>query len=279
MKATFLGIGAQKCATTWLHDILADHPQVSLPSTKEVDFFSNYFDYGFQWYENHFRATPAQRVCGEVSPSYLHGLAVPKRVFAYDKHMRLILLLRNPIDRAVSNHKHEVRIGHLSGADLTFEFGLHNNPAYVEQGLYASHLERWLEYFPRQRILVMLMDDIIADTGAAARTVYEFLGVRSDHLSKSLHERSNESYVNPHQSLERMRKAAFGAMTALGMGRLWTTIAAAGARKIYRQVNWRTFEGVIPPMKEATREKLRAEFAPDLERLEVLIGRSLKHWS
>ena len=64
--------------------------------------------------------------------------------------MKLILFLRNPLDRLISNHKHEIRVSHLAGNELSVEFGLMNNPSYVEQGLYATHLERWLEYFPKE---------------------------------------------------------------------------------------------------------------------------------
>lgn len=279
MKPTFLGIGAQKCASTWLHEILADHPQAALPPLKEIDFFSNHFDYGFQWYESHFPAGTARRALGEVSPSYLHGVAVPKRVFAYRSDMLLILLLRNPIDRAISNHKHEVRIGHLSGEDLGFERGLENNPSYVEQGLYATHLERWLQFFPREQILVLLMDDIVADARAAAKRVYEFLGISPDHVSASLGERANESHANRHAGLERARKSILGAVRALRLEWLWHAAAKAGARKVYRRLNWQTFDAAIPPMKEATRARLRAVFAGELARLEPLIGRSLRHWS
>ena len=152
VKPAFIGIGAQKCASTWLYNILADHPEVWLSEKKELDFFSYYYDYGFQWYERNFESDESL-VAGEVSPSYFHGKGVPKRVFEYDANLRLILFLRDPIERAISNHKHEVRIGHFRGSDLSFERGLKNNPSYISQGLYATHLEKWLEYFPKDWLL------------------------------------------------------------------------------------------------------------------------------
>ncbi len=111
-KPAFLGIGAQKSATTWLYDILSDHPDVCLSEQKELDFFSHYFDFGYQWYERQFPVHGAECIAGEVSPSYFHSPAVPERVHAYAPDIKLILLLREPVQRAISNHKHEVRIDH-----------------------------------------------------------------------------------------------------------------------------------------------------------------------
>src|SRR5450432_1780443 len=69
-RPTYVGIGAQKCASTWLHSILAEHPEVAVPEVKEVDFFSYRYDYGYQWYERCFRSSKPARARGEISPSY-----------------------------------------------------------------------------------------------------------------------------------------------------------------------------------------------------------------
>ena len=189
MKPSFVGIGAQKCASTWLYDILADHPSVALGDDKELDFFSNYFDRGYQWYEERL-ADDATKLTGEVSPSYFHGVDVPARIFDYDPTMRLILFLRDPIERAMSNHKHEIRIGHLAGDDLSFERGLENNPSYIEQGLYGSHLARWLEFFPRQQIHIVSFDSVITDGAKVAKGIYEFLEIETGHVSVALEKKS-----------------------------------------------------------------------------------------
>ena len=173
-RPTYVGIGAQKCASTWLHRILAEHPQVAVPEAKEVDFFSWRFDHGYQWYERQFATGPETAVArGEISPSYFAEPAVPARIARYAPEVRVLLSLRDPVQRALSNHRHEVREGHLTGPDLSFEAGLANNPMYVEQGLYATHLRQWLHHFPRERIL-----PIRARTGASPGEVTE--GSQSD---------------------------------------------------------------------------------------------------
>lgn len=278
-KPNFLGIGAQKCASTWLHDILVDHPEVCLGPRKELDFFSYWFDFGFQWYENQFPAAESHEAIGEVSPSYFHGVCVPRRVFEYNRHMRLILFLRDPVDRAMSNHKHEVRIGHLVGDDLSFERGLENNPSYVEQGLYSTHLERWLAFFPLSQILVVLLDDIVADPAEVARGVYRFLRVDDTHVPQGLNARSNESYVNRFRWLEHARTDAQGVLRAANMYWLWRTLSRLGARRFYRGLNRTTSESVIPSMLDSTKISLQQKFDSEVRRLEQILGRSLKGWT
>ncbi len=278
MKPTFIGIGAQKCASTWLYDILADHPQVCLSTNKEIDFFSYYFDYGFQWYERHFECGEVRPAVGEISPSYFHGAGVPKRVYDYNPDLRLILFLRDPIARAFSNHLHEVRIGHLQGNDITFEYGLANNPSYIDQGLYATHLEHWLEYFPRDRILVVLFDDVISSKESVAKTVYKFLGISDSHKSESLFERSNESYVNRFALLERAKNGIRLMVKNAGLGWAWDAVGRLGPQRLYRALNRRPFEAIIPPIDESTKQALRIKFGDEVHRLESLINRSLDHW-
>ena len=99
----FIGLGAQKCASTWLHDVLVDHPELSVPTElKEVDYFSYHHDRGPEWYEQRFDASAQDNLCGEISPSYLHSPDVVARVAEYNPDMRIILIVRDPIARAIS---------------------------------------------------------------------------------------------------------------------------------------------------------------------------------
>ena len=95
MKNNFvLGIGVQKCASTWLYDILLDHPQVALSEHKEIDFFSYHYGRGYQWYENHFRSESPQHFSGEISPSYFVEGLVPERLKLYAPDAKILVSLR-----------------------------------------------------------------------------------------------------------------------------------------------------------------------------------------
>lgn len=275
---TFIGIGAQKCASTWIYDILHDHPQASLSDRKELDFFSHHYDRGLPWYERHFSTNEPGFAVGEISPSYFHEPAVPERVRACLPDTKIILALRDPVERAISHHKHAVRLGDISGSDLSFEAALPGNPMYLEQGRYATHLEKWLYRFPADQLLVIFFEDVARAPEDVARQVYRFLDIDPEHRSTSLDRRSNASHVIPFAGLERTRKGLRTGIHRLGLGILWDGVAAVGARRLYHHLNRRSSEEAIPTIKDETRAWLRAYFHEEVVRLEGLTGRDLSCW-
>lgn len=277
-RPSFVGIGAQKCASTWLHRILAAHPDVIVPGAKEVDFFSYRYDHGYQWYERCFAAHRTANARGEISPSYFAEASVPERVARYVPQAKILLSLRDPVERALSNHRHEVRVGHLTGADLRFETGLRNNPMYVEQGRYATHLRNWLRHFDRASILVVLMEDIEAGPHAVCENVYRFLGIDERFVPPGLGSRYNPSFATRWSPLTTMKDAVYGATRFPGLRWLWDAAARGGLRSIYRDVNVLPSSAVIPPPAAETLLQLRAQFAPEVRELETMIGRSLSTW-
>lgn len=193
----FLILGAQKAGTTALYAYLRWHPQVTGPSFKEVSFFDRHYARGERWYRAHM---PVRRsgVVGEASPSYLFHPLAPERVARMLPDARLIVLLRNPADRAFSHYQHEVALGR---EQLTFDEALARedermhgeldrmladptyfsyawwNYTYAARGRYAEQLERWFAVFPREQVLVLLTDELAADTAGTYRRTLEFLGV------------------------------------------------------------------------------------------------------
>ena len=217
-------------------------------------------------------------MAGEISPSYLCESSVPERVAAYRDDMKIIVSFRDPVVRALSNHRHEVRSGHLPGPDLSFEFGLANNPMYIEQGLYAKHLERWLDVFPAEQIHVVLMDDVVSHPGEVARDVYRFLGVDSTFDPPSLTTRKNRSFAHRSSGLARIKDQLYGLTRSAQTQWLWRIASLLGIRSLYRRVNVVDSSEAIPPPREETIEHLRQTFLPDVEKLAALIDRPLDGW-
>lgn len=275
---SFIGIGAQKCASTWIYDILRDHPQVRLSECKELDFFSYHYDRGYQWYERQFAGPDDADVVGEVSPSYFHEPAVPQRLKTYLPQAKVVVSLRDPVERALSHHRHAVRVGDIVGDDLSFESALASNPMYLEQGCYATHLKRWFDNYPKEQILILLYEDIANDPVETAHRIYRFLGVNSEHRSASLDKRSNVSHVTPYAALEKTRKALRGAVRSVGFGKAWEWSASLGVRRLYHQVNRRPSNEAIPPVAEGTIDELRSFFRDEIVQLEKLIGRQVAGW-
>lgn len=278
MKPTFIGIGAQKCASTWLYRILGEHPEVAVSTVKEVDFFSYRFDHGYQWYERHFEHKTNARAIGEISPSYLCDEDTPARVKGYLPDAKILVSFRDPVERAVSNHKHEVRVGHYAGPDFSFGAGLRNNPMYVEQGKYATYLKRWLAHFPREQILVVFQEDVESKPLDVARDVYRFIGVNPDYTPVGLRERFNPSFGIKRRWLADLKDRLYQVTRSPSLRWLWDGAASLGFKKLYRSTNTVTAEQLLPTMTAEQKAALRQLFAAEVAELERLLGRSLAHW-
>lgn len=278
MKPRFIGIGVQKAATSWLHDLLGQYSQISVSEPKELDFFSYYFDRGYEWYEHHFDAATEGQICGETSPSYLYNPAVPARVKAYAPDMRLIAILRDPVARAFSNHLHEIRKGHLTSSEV-FEDGLKNNPAYTEQGFYFRHLSNWLASFDREQVLVLVAEDIERDPKAELERVLRHIGLEGAGALEAARERSHESVGYRAPALGRMIREGGKLMRKAGLGQALKAIKGLPVVEQTLALNRRDLRRDVPKMREETRAQLIELFADDLVALPALLGRTELPWA
>jgi hypothetical protein len=194
----FLIIGAQKAGTTSLHAYLCEHSRVPAPTKKEVHFFDHEFHRGTDWYRAHFQRYEEGTVSGESTPYYLFHPLAPQRAAEVLPDCKLIVLLRNPVDRAFSHHNHERALGYetldfeqaieaeparLAGEEerLAREPGsrsfAHQHHSYLARGRYAGQLERWFESFDRERLLVLGAEDLFTEPGGIVGEAQEFLGL------------------------------------------------------------------------------------------------------
>jgi hypothetical protein len=201
----FLILGAQKAGTTALYAYLRWHPRITGPSWKEVSYFDRHYARGVRWYRGHFPLRPRGRTVGEASPGYLFHPLAPWRVRETVPDAKLIVLVRDPVDRALSHYHHEVALGRepLSFEDaldaeeertrgeaerMAREPGYFSHAwwdhTYVARGRYAEQLERWLELFPREQLLVLASEELAAETAGTYRRVLEFLGAPSHGLAE-----------------------------------------------------------------------------------------------
>lgn len=265
MKIDFIGIGAQKCASTWIHGILSDHPEVAVYPGKEIDFFSTYYDRGYQWYEKQLADVDSVKTVGEVSTSYFTDSDTPGRVFLYNPNMRIVLSLRDPIERAYSNHLHEVRHGHFTGQSIEFENGLINNPMYLIQSRYAQHLARWLAVFPRNQILVIFQEDIRDTPCIQARNLYRFLGVDENHQSWFLEKKVNESRAIKNTGVDSFLKRLRKLGQFVGGDKVVQAMRKNNlVRRLRRSHNQIDLRQVIPPIRGDTRIRLQDMLADDI---------------
>jgi Sulfotransferase domain len=240
---TFLIIGAQRAGTTSLFRYLLAHPDVAGPSggdsavwwVKETHFFDEKYAKGVDWYRSFFplEATRRRRrkrghdlQAGEATPYYMFHPAVPARAAATLPDVRLIALLRDPVERAYSHYQMMSRTGREK---LSFEEALaaeperlegveealmgetetllpsghrahhqHRHRAYFARGLYADQLGRWLEHFELEQLLVVPTEDLLARPSETYGEVLEFLGLPDWQLdSFPEHNKKPYSAIDP----------------------------------------------------------------------------------
>ncbi len=200
--------GAQKSGTTSLFNYLVQHPDVLPPLSKEIHYFDLQYSRGDRWYRGRFPfAHRLERgaLTLDASPYYQFHPAVPARAAQLLPAARLVAVLRNPVDRALSHHQHEVRAGReplpfaeaiereserLAGeeerllAEPDYYSLAHHRHSYTRRGIYIEQLRRWSQYYPRSQMLVLQSEWLFRDPAAATAAVHNFLGLRPTPLEQ-----------------------------------------------------------------------------------------------
>ncbi len=198
---TFVVIGAAKAGTTALYWYLSEHPEVFMSPLKETNFFAYGVDgsgqllYGdpelhkfpvrsLDEYEELFSRADGELAVGEASPIYIECPQTPQRIAGTIPEAKIIVGLRNPVDRAYSDYQMYLR---SRGKKLDPDIDLRTGASWAQPdshwmriGRYHEMLSRYFEFFPRHQIYTYLFEDMRADSLAIVRNVYEFVGVEPE---------------------------------------------------------------------------------------------------
>jgi hypothetical protein len=275
----FIGIGAQRTGTSWIYACLYEHPQICMPQ-KEISFFSRYRNWnrGFEWYERIFAECPASAIAGEFSTSYLTDADAPARIKDRYPGVRLIVSLRHPVERAYSSYLNDIVAGAVPSA-TGFKQALQTHPEYVEGGRYARHLQRYLELFPRDQLLVSIFDDARRKPMAAMRNIYRFLGVDPAYRPTMLDRPIGVGRVPRVQWMERaLIDVARAFRTRRTLRPLWWTAKRLGAGDRLRALNTRDGADKQTGPAAEERQALIRDLEPDTRALEQLLQRELPGW-
>ena len=269
----FLIIGAQKSGTTTLRAALDSHPQAMC--AREIHFFDEGYDRGLDWYREHFAGFRDRIAIGEKCPDYLPRPDAMTRIANDLPDAKLIVILRHPVDRAYSNYWHERRVGREA---LTFAEALDAEPeraksyppganpfGYVERGMYLGQLMSVSEAFPRERLLVLLFDDLRSAREEVFEQTCRFLGIDPAYRPEILGERLNvyRTY-RPLWLWEFMNKR-----------HLWKRLPAPVAKKLWAAMERPTD---YEPISSAERRRLLEVYAPHNAALAAWLGRDLSRW-
>jgi tetratricopeptide (TPR) repeat protein len=190
----FIIIGAAKCGTTSLFEYLKQHPQILLPHKKEIDFFNKYFHCGRDWYLAHFSSIAETNnfITGEASTRYFDWDEVDVKIKQMLPQTKLIILLRNPVERTISDYYHHVNRGvetrtlqeiftstqlYLKKAtkrDLEYTASKFD---YILTSIYYPKIQRWIEQFDREQILIIPSESFFHEPRSVMTKVFQFLNV------------------------------------------------------------------------------------------------------
>lgn len=269
----FLYVGTSKAGSTWLFNVLARHPDVFLASNKGLYYFDAHLERGEDWYLDHFRGSEDYLARGEVSHSYLSSPEVPERVAALNPGMRLLVCLREPVDRAFSDY---LDLRKNQQYDGSFEGALEQYPRLLDRGRYATHLRRYLDVFPREQVLVQLFDDLKADPQGYADAVFDFLGVPRLALPPSELRSRMPAGVPRSRAVAGAAKSASQLVKRAGLRRFRSRMKRS---VLVREALYRPYADDRPTLDAATDTRLRHQLAAEVTEVDHLLGGSvLDRW-
>lgn len=256
---TFLVIGAQKCGTTWLARMMRQHPEVGVARMKEVHFFdqSENYERGIDWYQRQFLVPKGIKAVGEFTPNYLATVGDPGetvediagRVHAALPGARFIAVLRSPVARAISAYRFCARVGWVRPgqrlSEVVNQFGI------TSMGRYDLHFDSWFRFYPRDRFLILIFEEHLADNNKqnTLSQIFRHIGVADGFVPDGLYEKynvagSNDFGPKTHERSEQVR------------------IASAEWERAF-------------PVTAAEHQYLQAVYEPHIAALGKLLGRSL----
>jgi hypothetical protein len=265
MLPNFVGIGAQRAATTWLYSCLKEHPQIYLAPQKEVHFFDEKFEKGLEWYADQFRDYAQQPVLGEITPNYLDSEVAVPRMAQVIPDARLVVILRDPVQRAFSAYK-LFRDQHY--AEMTFQEACESSPYLIRLGMYAAQIERVFSHYSRQNVRVLLYEDIQTKADEVLASIYGFLNV-DPSFKPTASRKVYNSVVFPR---------AQATLDHLGLGWMVRTMKETRVGEwIKRRQAFNRSPGAAT-LDENFATSLKGTFRGDVLRLQQLIQRDLSAW-
>lgn len=198
-------IGAQKSATRWLRDMLNDHPDIFMAS-RELEFFNHNYDKGVSWYRSHFKGSGAVNVRGESTPGYMMLVDNPKqsaeRIQKTLQGVKLVALLRDPVERLGSAYVHHIRMGRLTPETSLMQYLEQTDPGQdplglVSGGWYERSLDPYFQKFG-SRLMIALHEDLKSSPKTLYDTTLDHVDVKRGFYPKGLEKvlHSNRSEVS-----------------------------------------------------------------------------------
>ncbi len=279
----FLCVGAQKAGTTSLYHILQQHPQIYLPTPKEIQFFDQPENYqrGIDWYKKFFDVSNHHyKAIGEVTPSYMYYSEVPERIYqVLGPEVKLVFILRHPVDRAFSHYTMNRRGGF---EDRPFLKALEQEPldklptkatrtrvAYIKRGWYAQQVKRYLRYFDKRNMCFIIFEKLFKEKRSEElQPLIKLLGLKNHSLTLDVY--SNPTRVPQNKLLKKIYQKD-------SLLRKWRKFIIPSKKVRQLITRWVT-KKPEKPQKKVKKQLLEHYFMDDIYALEKIIGRRLAVW-
>lgn len=295
-KPNFFIVGAPKCGTTSLWSYLKDHPEIYMPSLKELYFFdvdlwekrserpwarlNGGRKPSLEQYLGCFSAAGEQKRIGEATASYLRSQRAATEIKAFNPEAQIIIMLRSPVDLLHSLHSNSLR-DHLEPIS-DFEAALEADAkrpdgkgrGYRNYTNFPEQVQRYFDLFGRENVHTIIYDDLKKSSAVVGRDTLRFLGVSPDFAADFPLANPNKNVRNAHLEtiLERQPRALSGICRALIPARLRAQIRS-------RLFSPKLVVRPRSPMRAELRRRLQKEFEPKVDQLSAILGRDLSGWS
>ena len=267
----FLYIGTSKAGSTWIYKVLAAHPAVYIAPGKGTYFFDQHFDRGMDWYIEQFRRAEPEEKAGEISHSYLSSAEAAVRIAEFLPAVKLLVCLREPVERAFSAYLDSVKNGRFEGS---FESALEANPSLLARGAYAQQLRRYLDIFPRTQLHIAVFDDLKSDPQRFSDELCNFLGLDRRPLGAADRQKMMPAAVPRSRRLTSYIKQLARSADKVGMRGLRGRVKRS---RLIRNLLYRPLgTDELPRMRAETREKCRDSFRSQVKELDAMLGLQLQ---
>ncbi|MGD1703138.1 sulfotransferase family protein [Dapis sp. BLCC M229] len=288
----FLVVGIEKAGTTSIYQYLNQHPQVYMSPVKETNFLERDWE-NFQgkpnpkridtWekYSNLFNNVQDEIAIGEVSPNYLfHYKSSSERIIKYVPDVKMIAILRNPVDRAYSDYLMHLRdsINVEKVHSLTEQVKFRADTSFtLKKGFYYTPLKYYFDTFGKERVKIYLYNDLSEDSSAMMQDMYQFIGVNSD-FTPDTSERQQVAAVPKNQSLNNLIKTKNPVRAAVSS--VLKVVMPLEMRQKLRSslVNLNSGGKELKPLSSEERQLLTDFYREDILKLQDLIQRDLSSW-
>ncbi len=227
-------------------------------------------------YQKLYKNVKGQKAIGEISNSYLHSEVAAREIYAVNPDMKIIMILRDPIKRAFSHYKMTLRIGLVKDSFYeevqrdyaAREKGFRVSHLYVEMGMYADQVSRYLEVFPREQVRIYLFDDLRVDAAALMDDMIRFLGVDPTERVDTSFQANQASVPKSAGLVHFLRKSGIRKVAK----KLSPKFIGEAAKKIF----YKKEDDLV--LMQRDKDFLRPLFEADVRKLEKIINRDLSHW-